>query len=252
MDDAHALNRELTEVLVRAGERAGYQVIPEYPLPGGRLDVVWAVPSPIPGVDGPLPVVGFEIESSWRTRKHVKGDLLNLQDAGVALGVIVLAGETDRDHALRRFAEALVARPGPRILVWTTGDVRALAESAHSTLLSPSIPVTPTSDVSMSDPAPSPDLSASEPPPSAGTSHSGKYADLWRWLAERPIGQREVPATFAEIERVLGFALPASSRTHLPHWYGYDGSAVARAIRDAGWKATQINLTAETVVFIRL
>jgi hypothetical protein len=36
-------------------------------------------------------VAGFEIESSWRTRKHVKGDLLDLQDAGVALGV-VLAG----------------------------------------------------------------------------------------------------------------------------------------------------------------
>ncbi len=28
---------------------------------------------PVPGVDGPVPVVAFEIESSWRTRKHVKG-----------------------------------------------------------------------------------------------------------------------------------------------------------------------------------
>lgn len=61
----------------------------------------------------PAPVVGFEIESGWKTRKHVKGDLLNLRDAGVALGVIVLAGVDPSDDSLRRFATALVNRPGP-------------------------------------------------------------------------------------------------------------------------------------------
>ncbi|UUW96057.1 hypothetical protein [Pimelobacter simplex] len=40
VDDAHALNRELTELLRDAGEAAGFEVIVEYPLPGGRLDVV--------------------------------------------------------------------------------------------------------------------------------------------------------------------------------------------------------------------
>lgn len=248
VDDAHALNRELTALLVRAGERAGYQALPEYPLPGGRLDVVWAVTSPVPDVDGPLPVVGFEIESSWRTRKHVKGDLLNLQDAGVALGVIVLAGETARDHALRRFAEALVVRPGPRILIWTTEDVRALTgeHPAPSLRLGGGT----LSDVSPNASA-TPDVSAPSPSVRTETSHAGKYADLWRWLRERPAEQREVRATFAEVEQVLGFPLPASSRSHLPHWYGYDGSAVSRAIRDAGWKATQVSLEGETVVFVR-
>ena len=81
MDDAHALNREITALLQDAGEAAGYEVATEYSLSGGRLDVVWGMPSPIPSVDRLLPVVGFEIESSWRTRKHIKGDLLNLQDA---------------------------------------------------------------------------------------------------------------------------------------------------------------------------
>jgi hypothetical protein len=71
---------------------------------------------------GAIPVAGFEIESSWRTRKHVKGDLLNLQDAGVALGVF--AGADTRDDSLRRFAETLVDRPGPTMLVWKR--VRAL------------------------------------------------------------------------------------------------------------------------------
>jgi hypothetical protein len=88
---------------------------------------LWEPPSPIPGVVGAIPVAGFEIESSWRTRKHVKGDLLNLQDAGVALGVIVLAGADARDDSLRRFAASLVDRPGATILVWTHEDVRALA-----------------------------------------------------------------------------------------------------------------------------
>src|SRR5947209_6913059 len=88
------LNVELTGLVVDAGKRLGFDVETEYPVPGGRLDVVWSTrpSSPIPHFDGAIPVVGFEIESSWRSRKHVKGDLINLQDCGVALGVIVLAG----------------------------------------------------------------------------------------------------------------------------------------------------------------
>src|SRR4051794_1625555 len=89
---ASALNRELTGLLEEAGRQAGFKAELEYLVRGGRLDVVWTwVPSvPIPGLDRPIPVIGFEVESSWRTRTHVKGHLLNLQDAGVAVGVIVL------------------------------------------------------------------------------------------------------------------------------------------------------------------
>ena len=85
-------NRELSSLLIRAGETFGFVSIPEFCLPGGRIDVVWAwhPPSPLPGLATPVPVLGIEIESSRRTRKHVTGDLLNLRDAGVALGVIVL------------------------------------------------------------------------------------------------------------------------------------------------------------------
>lgn len=94
--DASILNRELTDLLVEAGEQLGFSVVTEFVVDGGRIDVVWTWDpgAPIPGLVGSLPVAGFEIESSWRTRKHVKGDLLNLQDAGVALGVIVLAVRT--------------------------------------------------------------------------------------------------------------------------------------------------------------
>jgi hypothetical protein len=108
----------------------GFTAVTEYAVPGGRLDVVWLWEprTPIPGVVGAIPVAGFEIESSWRTQKHVKGNLLNLQDAGVALGVIVLAdADADaRDESLRRFAVSLVDRPGATTLVWpTTTRVRS-------------------------------------------------------------------------------------------------------------------------------
>ena len=33
--------------------------------------------------------------------------------------------------------------------------------------------------------------------------------------------------------------------------YGYEGTAVGRAIRDAGWRARHVDLEAETVIFER-
>ncbi len=80
--------------------------------------------------------------------------------------------------------------------------------------------------------------------------HSGKYRPLWEWLCRQQ--SDAITITFAEIEEILGFGLPASSRRHAPHWYGYEGSAVARAIRDAGFKAKKVRLGSETVEFVRM
>ncbi|WP_216699421.1 DUF7662 domain-containing protein [Actinotalea ferrariae] len=85
--------------------------------------------------------------------------------------------------------------------------------------------------------------------PTGVTNHTGKYRALWQWLRDQP--RDEVRATFATIENVLGMPLPPSSREHDRHWRGYEGSAVARAIHDAGWHATDVNLTAEHVTFLR-
>lgn len=79
--------------------------------------------------------------------------------------------------------------------------------------------------------------------------HHGKYVKLFDWLRRQP--GPSVAASFRKVEEVLGFPLPPSSRRHLPHWYGYKGSAVARAIIDAGWRATDVNLTAERVTFVK-
>jgi hypothetical protein len=105
----------------------GFTAVTEYAVPaGGSMSSGSGNHRRPSRVVGAIPVAGFEIESSWRTQKHVKGNLLNHQDAGVALGVIVLADADARDESLRRFAVSLVDRPGATTLVWpTTTRVRS-------------------------------------------------------------------------------------------------------------------------------
>lgn len=57
--------------------------------------------------------------------------------------------------------------------------------------------------------------------------------------------------SFAALEEVLGFPLPNSCRNHVAHWHSYEESAVARAIIDAGWKASRVNLGDQTVTLVR-
>lgn len=80
--------------------------------------------------------------------------------------------------------------------------------------------------------------------------HTGKYRRLWEWLRRQQASP--ITVTFAEIEDILEFGLPPSARRHLPHWYGYGGSAVARAIQDAGWRVRRVSLKSETLEFHRM
>jgi hypothetical protein len=82
------------------------------------------------------------------------------------------------------------------------------------------------------------------------TVHRGKYRQLSVWLSNQDVDQ--VRASFGEIEEAMGRRLPGSCRDHVRHWHSYQGSAVARAIADAGWRARDVNLTAETVRFERV
>lgn len=232
--------RRVIRSLVEHGRSLGFEAVTEFPVPGGRIDVVWLWRSPqaIPGAPSALPVVGFEVESSWRTRKHIKGDLINLQDLATSLGVIVLLGDGEKVESTRRFASQLVDRPGSRIVVWSEQDVDRLlgADSLSSEVPADSMAI------------------AAEPPrarpgPGGVAEHSGKYRPLWLWLRKQD--GPAITISFADIEAVLGFPLPPSSRRHLPHWYGYDNTAVGRAIQDAGWRARRVSLERETVTFER-
>lgn len=80
----------------------------------------------------------------------------------------------------------------------------------------------------------------------------GKYAPLYRHLSARP--ETEWCASFTEIETILGFRLPDSARLYRPWWSNQrkgGGHSHALAWQAAGWRASAIDLEAETLVFRR-
>ncbi len=78
-----------------------------------------------------------------------------------------------------------------------------------------------------------------------------KYAALTKHLSSR--AEARVPMSFADLEGVLGFPLPASARAHRPWWANSAyGHVQARGWLDAGYQSEQVDLDAERLVFIRL
>ena len=61
-------------------------------------------------------------------------------------------------------------------------------------------------------------------------------------------------ATFADIEALLGFALPDSARNHRQWWANQPNGGHSRALawQAAGWRTSAVNLPAELLVFERL
>jgi hypothetical protein len=77
-----------------------------------------------------------------------------------------------------------------------------------------------------------------------------KYDPLRDFL--RAQTSSETPMRFQEIERILGFDLPASARQHPAWWSNNIGTHVnARAWRDAGWKTSRVDIRSERVTFVR-
>lgn len=131
------IEESVADRLADYGRELGFEVYKEWRTDvGNRIDLVWArsIPSVFPGVgeNNLLPVVGFEIETSWRTRKHIKGDIFNLQDLSPSLGVIVLCqGHNDTAQeieSLRAAAKRYIDKLGLRIVVWSDSDVSRMIE----------------------------------------------------------------------------------------------------------------------------
>ena len=77
-----------------------------------------------------------------------------------------------------------------------------------------------------------------------------KYDLFRKYLETRRTEQ--VPLAFAEIEQILGFPLPPSARSGPSWWSNNTGSHVGvRAWRDAGWKASRVDVAGERVTFVR-
>lgn len=77
-----------------------------------------------------------------------------------------------------------------------------------------------------------------------------KYAPLERYLSRR--SERELPLTFAEVEKVLGFRLPPSARRHAAWWSNNPGTHVGvNAWRNGGWRTSRVDVPGERVTFVR-
>jgi hypothetical protein len=80
----------------------------------------------------------------------------------------------------------------------------------------------------------------------------GKYEPLARKLQAEE--QQEWSAGFVDIERLLGFRLPASARRYRSWWGNQSGAghSQARGWQDAGWHVWKVDLDAEQVTFRRV
>src|SRR5262245_61176552 len=78
----------------------------------------------------------------------------------------------------------------------------------------------------------------------------GKYWTLKAFLVGQ--GQDHVPMTFAEIEKVLDFKLPASKQ--YPAWWSNNPSnnPMTKEWLDAGYETESVNTTSEKLVFRRV
>jgi hypothetical protein len=77
---------------------------------------------------------------------------------------------------------------------------------------------------------------------------------LHHHLKERTDRADKWQVTFGEIEKLLGFKLPDSARIHRPWWANQGergGQSHALAWEMAGWKTSQVDMAAETLVFVR-
>jgi hypothetical protein len=81
----------------------------------------------------------------------------------------------------------------------------------------------------------------------------GKYEPLAARLAREPKDSGSWVATFAEIESVLGFPLPASAHKYR-EWWGNQrdgGHSQAKGWQDAGWQVWRVDLDNKSVTFRR-
>ena len=79
-----------------------------------------------------------------------------------------------------------------------------------------------------------------------------KYAPLQRYLSERQAD--EWSASFAEIEKILGFKLPASAGKYQAWWANQAtaGHSQTYGWREAGWQTCELDLRARRVGFRRI
>ncbi len=77
-----------------------------------------------------------------------------------------------------------------------------------------------------------------------------KYDALGEYLESQPATMSSVTLEFQQIERILGFDLPASAREHRP-WWANTVSHSYTVWLEAGWETSKVDMTSGWVTFVR-
>lgn len=81
-----------------------------------------------------------------------------------------------------------------------------------------------------------------------------KYQPLADYLASQVPTEEGVTMAFSEVDSILasgGTCLPPSARVHRPWWANDRTHTQAKAWMDNGWESASVDLTTETVTFVR-
>jgi hypothetical protein len=82
-----------------------------------------------------------------------------------------------------------------------------------------------------------------------------QYDPLYEYLTNMTASRAEITLRFADVEQILGMALPDGAYTRRPWWGNEPGTsdqAQARAWVAAGWRVDSVDLGAERVHFRRV
>jgi len=135
--DLKELTSTWVEKLDEISKKIGLTQEKEVATKGGRVDLVWYqnFENKIPYIGEKIPLIGFEIETSKRTRKHLKGDLLNLMELNPSLGVLLFLSQgfkTESElrgnlEAAKKYAESIIGLSN--IQIWTDENVKNIYNS---------------------------------------------------------------------------------------------------------------------------
>ncbi len=122
---------------------------------------------------------------------------------------------------------------------WTEADIRERTDDLTASILK--IWARPASSVLPPSARAALDSEAEESPDNLD------WSLLIGWLLDQSSDQ--VPVAFPDLEDVMGAELPAEARARRDHWVA--DTALSRALEDAGFRATGLDLTKEMVVLQR-
>jgi hypothetical protein len=137
--DLRKLKEKWVKELDSLAQKFGFKCEEEVSTNGGRIDLVWfyELETKLPYVGNKLPIIGFEIETSWRTRKHIKGDIFNLLELSPTYAVILFLTKGFKEEsklrgnikAAKRYADGY--RGISRIHVWTEKEITKIHQTLH-------------------------------------------------------------------------------------------------------------------------